>query len=655
MTDQEVAGIIKEHMSAHGTSFKEYKFKDISVAYRDTIHTCVLVWNGTFICYCSLKSVPPEEIQYLTHVRQIDVRFPIDDCSWLKRMEYVEILNIDVCGQAFPESWACQKTLRKLRVTFPKEGAARSFPPSFRQFRKLQEISVESLFYPIQLPDWLHEFPDMQTLSLENCQLESIPYSMVKTGLDFVMENVRWRKNGIRFAGVRLQHGDLQLFAQSRETIEQYYRAQRNRTASRECKIIFLGDGSVGKSSLIEQILYNRFHEGHLPTEGIYISTWDTSIGQEDIRLKILDFGGQEIMHAMHRCFMTPRTVYVVVCASRNDTEIELAAARWLDSVHTYAPDCQVILALNKIDQNEKVQVNQRALSKRNPNLRRALHVSAKKPEMGNGVAAIVKEIKDAVIECLNQISENADMLGLKRELENMREDYISAEQYRKLCGKYHINETKAQKEALLWLRDLGVAYFYEDESLSVALEGIRVLNPAWLTNGIYRLILHTPDGGFLSHKLIKETLFNSYDETVRADSAYSAQETEFVLHVMRGFEISHGIGNGIEMIPMKMNKTPPEAAFRFPRDDALHLRWKADYLPSSVVHRLMIRKADELDYSCVWRMGGRFHKKGGFRAGRVEWEHSGRIYYRGRRLPVLYGGISERSYKNTGCAENHR
>ena len=96
----------------------------------------------------------------------------------------------------------------------------------------------------------------------------------------------------------------------------------------------------------------------------------------------------------------------------------------------------------------------------------------------------------------------------------------------------------------------------------------------------------------------------------------------EFILQVMRRFEISMqvnpGAADGIEMIPMKMEKTPPERYDAFPKTGALHLRWEAGYLPNNLIHRLMIRKYPELDpdrsllEKCVWRTGGWFQSPDG-------------------------------------------
>ena len=224
----------------------------------------------------------------------------------------------------------------------------------------------------------------------------------------------------------------------------------------------------------------------------------------------------------------------------------------------------------------------------------------------------MIDAIRDEIPGAINDYKVNADMLSVKRALEDMPDDYISSDRYREICAEHHITDEKLQYGLLGFFRDLGVAYYYETKSIDTRLESVRVLNPEWLTNGIYRLILRTPESGFLPHSTIKKTLRAAHAGDIHREITYKPKETEYILHVMRYFEISHDMGDGVEMIPMKMPKTPPDSADEFQKKDALHLRWEGTYLPNNLIHRLLIRKFPELDTNCVWRTGGRFRQIGG-------------------------------------------
>ena len=107
-------------------------------------------------------------------------------------------------------------------------------------------------------------------------------------------------------------------------------------------------------------------------------------------------------------------------------------------------------------------------------------------PEEKYGVADLIDAIWKEIPDCINRYEADTDMLGVKWELENMEEPYITAEAYQKICEKHNILQSGFQRGLLNWFKDLGVAYFYEPKKLDTLVKSVRVLNPAWLTNGIY-------------------------------------------------------------------------------------------------------------------------------------------------------------------------
>ncbi|MGE5610297.1 MAG: GTP-binding protein, partial [Bacillota bacterium] len=86
-------------------------------------------------------------------------------------------------------------------------------------------------------------------------------------------------------------------------TILDYY--FRTRLAARplnEAKMILVGRGEVGKTSLVRRLLGKGFDPKQGKTQGIQIAPWPLSLRpHEKVLLHIWDFGGQEIMHATHQ------------------------------------------------------------------------------------------------------------------------------------------------------------------------------------------------------------------------------------------------------------------------------------------------------------------------------------------------------------------
>src|SRR5262249_52451476 len=94
--------------------------------------------------------------------------------------------------------------------------------------------------------------------------------------------------------------------SQPLDIIEYYLRLKSGSRPLNEAKLIFVGRGAVGKTSLVNRLVSNTFSEGEKKTDGINITTWNVRLNQtERVRLNIWDFGGQEIMHATHQFFLT--------------------------------------------------------------------------------------------------------------------------------------------------------------------------------------------------------------------------------------------------------------------------------------------------------------------------------------------------------------
>ena len=373
-----------------------------------------------------------------------------DGLMWLGKLQYVENLYVSIYNNdSFPDSLACESTLRTLELHY--HGTVNYIPSSFRGIKGIERLTLASHRVVLSLPDWIHEFPNLRLVDLRNCHLESVPYSLVQTDLPFVEKGRA--TYGVLLENVILDSGDIALFSQPRQVIESYYSSSILRI--KEGKVIFLGDGGAGKTALIERITKGTFTPGTPPTDGIetiktkwYMSVdltkWKDEL--EPFTVRFLDFGGQEIMHAAHRCFLTDHTVYVVVCESRDDPEIDSVAARWLESVKVFAPNCPVILALNKADLNANVSVNQRDLQKRNQNLKCVLRTSAcDEPCSKYGVNHLIDAIREEIPGAINDYKVNADMLSVKRVLEDMEADYISSKRYREICVEHHITDEKLQ------------------------------------------------------------------------------------------------------------------------------------------------------------------------------------------------------------------
>ena len=78
-----------------------------------------------------------------------------------------------------------------------------------------------------------------------------------------------------------------------------------------------MGQGSVGKTSIIHRIIDGTYNPRENKTEGIDIRRHKFRAKDSLYTISVWDFGGQEIMHATHQFFLTKRSLYLLVLDAR--------------------------------------------------------------------------------------------------------------------------------------------------------------------------------------------------------------------------------------------------------------------------------------------------------------------------------------------------
>jgi internalin A len=134
----------------------------------------------------------------------------------------------------------------------------------------------------------------------------------------------------------------------SREILDYYFatRGAKGR-ALREVKLIVVGRGGVGKTSLIKRLKDEPFDPDEGETHGINIRELELACADGPVQARVWDFGGQHVLHAMHEFFLTARSLYLLVLGERDDMA-ERDAAYWLQLIRSYAGPAPVVVALNK-------------------------------------------------------------------------------------------------------------------------------------------------------------------------------------------------------------------------------------------------------------------------------------------------------------------
>lgn len=541
----------------------------------------------------------------------------LGDLTNLKQLTYLTISRCENLSKI--DGLSSLKQLRHMNLSGCKHIAQLNGLESLTQLTTLKLSNCANLTV---LPDGIRCMKALRMLDLMSMQLTGLPDWLPEIAESFTID-YNW-SNGIDKAIVSLHDTtvegvDMSIFEQPYEMVVEWFekRKQGQTHPLNEIKVVFLGDGEAGKSYTIARLM----NDGDKPdplifdgqsTPGIVIRNKEYDLEGRKIQVHYWDFGGQEIMHSMHRIFLTGRTMYVVLLNARDDTQGD-RAKYWLHNVKSFAPDAPVLLVLNKIDQNENASVDEVDLRGRYEKLTQIVRLSALKYSQEEFTA----KFTDILLEEIQKTGYldaqwPTVWTRVKEKLENMETHYITGSDYRAICRECMVDDN--QKNLLHWFNDLGVSFCCDGED-DYALEDYVILRPDWITNALYIILFNKLEGarnGLIPHRTIYNLLRNAHgNPAIRCtlpQARYSLGDIGYVLGVMRKFNLSFPHGTDHEFIPMLCQQNSTVDVQYYHRDEnTLEFNMEFDYLPNNLLHRLMVERHAELDMDNVWRTGARF------------------------------------------------
>jgi internalin A len=359
-----------------------------------------------------------------------------------------------------------------------------------------------------------------------------------------------------------------------------------------EAKLILVGDGAVGKTCLVNQLLHDKF-TAQTKTEGIDIHRWqNVPVNNQSVRVNVWDFGGQEVLHATHQFFLTKRSLYLLVLDARRG-EQESRLEYWLKLISSFAGESPILVVINKTDEEHRLTLNERFLQGKYPSIRGFYPCAC---STGKGIA----ELKTAIEQKLAKLHHIHDLIpaswfALKTSLEQRADNYISYHNYQELCQQQSIIEENAQRTLCGFLHDLGIALNFQNDN---RLRDTNVLNPEWVTNGVYKLLNNLElfqQQGVVDLAAVGRIL-------PKADYP-SDKEHRFIIDMMQKFELCFPIdGTETYLIPELLPNQEPD--LNWPKEDSLAFQYHYDILPHSVISRFIVRLHNHISQHTYWRTG---------------------------------------------------
>ncbi|MEM7115426.1 MAG: COR domain-containing protein [Chloroflexota bacterium] len=580
---------------------RRYKYDNPDDAYKEAVRRIKRA-KGSFLTRRSdeldlgglgLTAVPPE-IAELTHLTRLNI-----STNKLTAIP-AEIGNLTQLGMLFLHNNGLTalppevRKLTQLAVLFLYNNGLTAFPPEIGKLTQLDELDLSNNKLTI-IPSEIGKLTQMVMLNLASNHLTAILPEITRlTKLEYL--NLRNNPE------LPIPPEILEQWSNPQAILD-YLREQKKAIARplNEAKLIFVGQGGVGKTSLVKGLLGQDFDAAESQTEGINIESWSLAVERRQqglvyVALNIWDFGGQEIMHATHQFFLTKRSLYLLVLDGRQG-EDEGRVEYWLALINSFAPDAPVLIVINKSDQHH-LDINRRGLQQKYPAIKGFIRTSA---HTGHGLERLKTEMA-TLLGTMKHVDSPfpASWMAVKQTLTKMQaaQDYIPYTEYQQLCQENGVSEASSQQTLIRFLHDLGVILNFDDDRV----QDTNVLNANWITRGIYSL-LNNPSLQ-KSHGLLRHTQLG---KLLPAAAFPGPTQHRFLREMMFKFELAFELPDRKRLlIPDLLSKEQPD--FVWNDTDALHFAYQYRVLPHSILHRFMVRQHQRMDPNIRWHTGVLLH-----------------------------------------------
>lgn len=389
--------------------------------------------------------------------------------------ELTQLVDISLFGNQLNKLPQTIEKLINLQVLSLGSNQFTEFPPLLLKLSNLRELDLYENQITV-LPSELGMLPNLTKLILFGNRLKELPPELGK--LPKLVE--------IDVDGNPLMSPPREIVKQGKEAVLAYLRGQLEAMRRQwMSKVLVVGEGGVGKTSLLRSLKRKEFKEGFETTHGVQIETIKLNHPEERnviMTLNSWDFGGQTIYHATHQFFLTDHSLFILTWNARHGYE-QGKLYYWLDTIQARAPGSPVLIVATWIDERDP-DLPLTELRRKYPQIAGHYKISNK---TGEGI----DELRDVIA----RISASLPLMGKKwpanwlsaaEAIRVRKEKHITPQVLWGIMKTQRVVNEADQKILATWMHELGdILFFQEDEGL----DDIVILKPQWVTSYISKVL----------------------------------------------------------------------------------------------------------------------------------------------------------------------
>jgi hypothetical protein len=311
-----------------------------------------------------------------------------------------------------------------------------------------------------------------------------------------------------------------------------YLRSLEDSEPQYEAKLLFVGEGKVGKSCLVDALRGKPFIADRSSTHGIQVvplSVRNPDLNL-DITLRAWGFGGQEVYRISHQFFFTKRALYLLVWNPREGQE-QNEVEGWVRRIRLrVGEEARILIVATHADERHP-ELDYPDLKRRFGNILVG-HFSVDNAS-GTGIESLRRAIGEQAAR-LPQMGQRISRRWIRTRDEILKrardQPQIPFETFARAGRGQGLSNEETDTLARL-LNDLGQIIYFPDDD---ALRDIVVLQPEWLTRAIHFVLEDSQtrqNAGRLDHRRLKE---------IWSDTAYPEAYHPYFLLLMEKFDVCY-------------------------------------------------------------------------------------------------------------------
>ncbi len=457
--------------------------------------------------------------------------------------------------------------LTQLRSLYLSINQLTSLPESLGNLMRLQELNLYDNKLT-SLPESLGNLIQLQSLNLRDNKLTSLPESLGKltqlrelnlhsnhlTNLPASLGQLPYLKN-LDLDDNPLNPALAVAYKQGTDVLLQFLREQAvEEVVLNEAKLILVGEGAVGKSSLLGALRGDPWVEKRDTTHGVEVKPVHLTAPGSGVELTLngWDFGGQPVYRPTHQLFFSAPAVYLVVWEPRKGPEqgfvnywTKLIKHRAYDEKRPHERPRVLVVATHGGPKERQAHIDEQALRDQFGALVEGFYHVDSKPDSDSGQCPGLDALEAAIARTAAAIpyvgrkvpgSWKRVMDAVKARAET--DPYVTYRLFEELCQSQGVAPDLAATYTSI-MNELGHLIHYGDDE---GLKDVVILKAEWLSKAISFVLedrVVKEQNGLIHHSRLGEV----WNDPARPEAErYPPALHPIFLRLMERFDLSYRV-----------------------------------------------------------------------------------------------------------------